>query len=80
MDEAAPQAACTDDTTLGEVAFHWGDAYDISGDPLRGYTARRRDGKGEPLTSASPRDLWDDIKADYAREPVSHEFDPQPRL
>ena len=58
---------------LDEVKFHWGDAYDIdasSGTP----TARRRDGKGAPLTDPLPAGLQRQIQADYAAMPVPRDL------
>ncbi len=44
-------------STLEELEFHWGPAYDIDAAGGEVYTARRRDGKGAPLTDSLPEGL-----------------------
>ncbi len=78
MSEAAPQAARSGETTLGELTFHYGDAYRIRPDQ-RGHAAERRDGKGEPLVAATPGALWDLVALDYAFDPVPRDCDPPAR-
>jgi hypothetical protein len=54
---------------LDELRFHWGSAYDIGA--VGGVcTARRRDGKGAPLTDPLPEGLRLRIQADYEAMPV----------
>jgi hypothetical protein len=62
-----------DTGTLDELRFHWGSAYDIVFE--RGaWIARRRDGKGAPLTDALPEGLRLQIVADYRADPVSRDL------
>ncbi len=54
---------------LDELRFHWGSAYDVA--VIDGVcTARRRDGKGAPLTDPLPEGLRLRIQADYEAMPV----------
>jgi hypothetical protein len=62
-----------DTDELDELRFHWGSAYDIGADG-RVYTARRRDGKGAPLTDPLPEGLRLRIQADYAAIPVPRDL------
>ncbi len=65
-----PASRAEDDTdALEELRFHWGSAYEIEADGDR-YTARRRDGRGAPLTDPLPAGLQQRIQADYAAMPV----------
>ncbi len=60
-------------SALEELEFHWGSAYDIDvGGGM--YIARRRDGKGVPLTDALPEGLQLRIQADYAAMPVPRDL------
>ncbi len=47
------------ETTIAEVASHWGDRYKIGGNPGEGYGALRRDGAGNPIFASAPGELWD---------------------
>ncbi len=60
-------------SALEELGFHWGSAYDID---LDGgvYIARRRDGKGAPLTDALPEGLRLLIQAGYVAMPVPRDL------
>jgi hypothetical protein len=62
------------DWTLAELRHHYGDAYEITDRPR--WRARRRDGKGEPITAADPAALVELIRADYAADPVSRDLPP----
>jgi len=62
-------------TPLQELRLHWGDAYLIGRDDERGWWAARRDRIGAYVTAADAEDLWRKIRADYAAETVSHDFD-----
>jgi len=69
MGRAEASRAEDDTGALDELRFHWGSAYDIgAADGL--YTARRRDGKGAPLTDHLPEGLRLRIQADYEAMPV----------
>ena len=50
---------------LGELKFHWGDAYDIGADGGM-CTAQRKDGRGGTLADPLSEVLWLRIQADYA--------------
>ena len=58
---------------LGEIRFHWGEAYDIA---VAGgtWTARRLDGRGGTLASPLPEGLLLLIRADYAAMPVPRDL------
>ena len=73
MGRAASGRPGNDIGDLDELRFHWGPAYDI-GAAGRVYTARRRDGKGAPLTDALPEGLRLQIVADYERMPVPRDL------
>lgn len=63
-DRAAPLDAVTQ-SELGDLAVHWGEAYDITCDPdTRTWTARHKGG-GEPLTAETSEDLRYLIREDY---------------
>jgi hypothetical protein len=70
-----PEATCAaaEAGQLEELKFHWGDAYDIA---VTGgmWTARRRDGKGAPLTDPLPEGLSRKISADYQAYPVPRDL------
>jgi hypothetical protein len=55
---------------LDALRFHWGDAYEIDYDEELGWWAERRDGLGGRLIAADPEELFRDIQADYALNPV----------
>lgn len=62
-----------DDPVLDALRYGWGKAYAISGDPERGYQARRRDGIGGDITATDPGDpdgLWRAIREDFEFKPV----------
>ncbi|MGO9194229.1 MAG: hypothetical protein ACLP8X_38020 [Streptosporangiaceae bacterium] len=69
MGRAEASRAEDDTGALDELRFHWGSAYDIGADGGL-YTARRRDGKGAPLTDHLPEGLRLRIQADYEAMPV----------
>ena len=69
MGRAEASRAEDDTGALDELRFHWGSAYDI-GAAGGMYTARRRDGKGAPLTDPLPEGLRLRIQADYEAMPV----------
>ena len=69
MKRAAESWAEDATRALDELRFHWGSAYDIGADG-GAWTARRRDGKGAPLTDPLPEGLRLRILADYAAMPV----------
>jgi hypothetical protein len=73
MGRAAASRAEGDTDALDELRFHWGSAYDIDADGGV-YTARRRDGKGAPLTDPLPEGLRLRILADYAVMPVPRDL------
>jgi hypothetical protein len=73
MGRAAASRAEEDAGPLEELEFHWGSAYDVGQDGGV-YTARRRDGKGAPLTDALPEGLRLQIVADYERMPVPRDL------
>jgi len=58
---------------LDELEFHWGSAYDFA---VTGgmWTARRRDGKGVPLTDPLPEGLLRQIRTDYTVMPVPRDL------
>lgn len=58
------------ETALGELRWHWGDAYVIFDEPWR---ARRRDGRGGWITASDAEELFGLVTADYEREPVSRD-------
>ena len=60
---------------LQELRYHWGGAYtfSVSGDG-QWWLARRRDNQRQIATRGASA-LWDQVRADYAQEPVSREFD-----
>jgi hypothetical protein len=58
---------------LGEIRFHWGDAYHVGRDGGM-WTARRRDGRGGTLADPSPGGLLLAIRADYAACPVPRDL------
>lgn len=75
MDVAGRTAAgagmtAADRAALGELIFHWGDAYEIEYAAEHGWRARRRDGRGGWLTAAGPDGLLTEISADYQLRPV----------
>jgi hypothetical protein len=58
---------------LGELRFHWGSAYHLA--VVRGVCiARRKDGRGGPLTSPVPEGLRLLIVADYTAMPVPRDL------
>jgi len=70
-----PEATCAaaEAGQREELEFHWGDAYDVA---VTGgtWTARRRDGKGAPLTDPLPEGLRRKIAADYQAHPVPRDL------
>lgn len=58
---------------LEELRHHWGSAYDIGFEDGR-WIARRRDGKGVPLTDPLHGGLRDKIAADYLADPVPRDL------
>jgi hypothetical protein len=73
MGWAAAGRAGEDADALEELEFHWGSAYDINA--AGGvYNARRRDGKGVPLTDPLPEGLRLRIQADYTAMPVPRDL------
>jgi hypothetical protein len=73
MNQAAPQAAngkTADDLALEALRWHWGDAYRIGWDAVRGWWARRRDDLGGGITAETADELYAAISADYALKPV----------
>jgi hypothetical protein len=73
MGRAASGRLGDDTGELDQLRFHWGSAYDV-GAAGGVYTARRRDGKGVPLTDALPEGLRLQIVADYERMPVPRDL------
>jgi hypothetical protein len=75
MSRAAAGRAAGDTGTLdlGEIRFHWGEAYHVGRDG-RMWTARRRDGRGGKLADPSPGGLLLAIRADYAACPVPRDL------
>jgi hypothetical protein len=61
------------DDALDELKFHWGSAYHLA---VAGgvCTARRKDGRGAPLTSPVPAGLRLLIVADYTAMPVPRDL------
>lgn len=53
---------------LAELVYHWGDAYEITDRPQ--WQAKRRDGKGEPITAPDAGALTGLIRADYRADPL----------
>lgn len=72
MDEAARTAAGRNliETELEALRFHWGDAYEIEFSNEHGWQAKRLDGLGGWLTTATPDELYKTITDDYAALPV----------
>jgi len=62
-------------TPLGQLRWHWGDAYLIGRDDERGWWAARRDQIGVYLTAPGPGELGQAIRADYAARPMPHDID-----
>jgi hypothetical protein len=63
-------------TPLGDLRWHWGGAYVISG--LMGlWRAERRD-DGRALTADDPEKLRRAIITDYTRKPVPRQGSPSP--
>jgi hypothetical protein len=73
MKRAAESWAEDDTGALDELRFHWRSAYDIAAAGGM-YTARRRDGKGTPLTDPLPEGLRLRILADDAAMPVPRDL------
>jgi len=73
MGRAAAGRAEGDTGALEELEFHWGSAYEITVTGCM-WTARRRDGKGAPLTDPLPEGLRLRILADYAAMPVPRDL------
>lgn len=57
------------DEALGDLDWHWGEAYEIT-EALGVWRAVRRDNQ-RTLIATDAQDLRDLIKADYAKLPVS---------
>ena len=55
--------------TLDELQHHFGEAYEITG-----WQAKRRDGKGEPITADDADTLAEAIRRDYAADPVPRDL------
>jgi hypothetical protein len=55
-------------TPLGDLRWHWGGAYEISG-IIGAWRAERRD-DGRVLTADDPEKLRQAMIADYTRQPV----------
>jgi len=73
MGRATASRAEEDTGALEDLEFHWGSAYGIAfADGM--WTARRRDGKGAPLTDPLPEGLRLRILADYAAMPVPRDL------
>ena len=63
-------------TPLGDLRWHWGGAYIISG-IIGAWRAERRD-DGRTLTADDPEKLRRAIIADYTAKPVPREDPPLP--
>jgi hypothetical protein len=72
MDEAARTAAGRNliETELEALRFHWGGAYEIEFSDEPGWQAKRLDGLGGRLTTATLCELYKAITNDYAALPV----------
>ena len=64
------------DDELEALRFHWDTAYEIDWDDEHGWRARRRDGLGGWMASASPDGLYQAIGADYGAKPVPRSYAP----
>ena len=58
---------------LDDLRHLWGSAYDI-GFEHHTWIAKRKDGKGEPLTDPLPAGLRQKIAADYLADPVPRDL------
>jgi hypothetical protein len=57
---------------LDELRHHWGEAYSIMAG-RDGWRAKRRDGRGGWIVRDTAEALWEAIRADYRRDPVSRD-------
>jgi hypothetical protein len=73
MGRAAASQAEGDTGALEGLRFHWGSAYEIEADGEE-YTARRKDGKGAPLTDPLRAGLQQQIQADYVAIPAPRDL------
>lgn len=64
-----------EDWALIELRDHWSGAYSILHN-RDGYQAKRRDGRGDWIIRRTAEELWDAIRADYGRQPVSRDVAP----
>ncbi len=62
------------DYELGALRYNWGSAYQIEFSEEHGWRAKRRDGRGGWLTAATPDELYEVIRADYALKPVPRDL------
>jgi hypothetical protein len=63
------------DEPLAELRHHWGDAYTIMVG-RDGWQAKRKDQRGGWLMAESAEALYELIRADYQRRPVSRDAAP----
>ncbi len=68
----------TESRETAELRYHWGEAYQLAvwGG---GWRAKRRDGKGGWILAEDPEALYEAIRADYQRDPVSRDVGSSPR-
>ena len=68
----------TESRELAELRYHWGEAYQLAvwGG---GWRAKRRDGEGGWILAEDPEALYEAIRADYQRDPVSRDVGSSPR-
>jgi hypothetical protein len=52
-------------TELDDLQFHWGAAYEIGFDEASGVWSARYQGRTDPVTSRTPEELRQSIRADY---------------